>query len=346
MWGSTLHPSGGRTLRSLHELPPFRDRWSYVYLEYGELDQRDAGLVFHNISAFTPLPINQLSVVMLGPGTSVTHAAIRSLAGNNCLVAWVGQDGVRMYAHSTGGTFSARRLLVQARLATDSDLRLRVVKRMYAKRFPGDDLEARTIEQIRGMEGSRVRSSYSECSQRYGVRWDGRNYDQNNWNAADPVNRALSAANACLYGVCHAAIVSAGYSAGLGFIHTGKLLSFVYDVADLYKTELTVPIAFKIAASESDGVERKARLACRRAFHDARLLDRILPDIAEVLSDAGDDLGESSDELEGRAISMAAPTDPGSLSGEPQSTGEGRTLAEGVPETEERERDSDLDGEE
>ncbi len=331
-------------MRSLHELPPFRDRWSYVYLEYGELDQRDAGLVFHNRSAFTPLPINQLSVVMLGPGTTVTHAAVRALAGNNCLAAWVGQDGVRMYAHSTGGTFSARRLLAQARLVSDPDLRLGVVKRMYAKRFPGDDLGTKSLEQIRGMEGSRVRSSYSRLAAEVGIRWEGRNYDQGNWTAADPVNRALSAANACLYGVCHAAIVSAGYSAGLGFIHTGKLLSFVYDVADLYKTEVTVPVAFKVTATETDGVERKVRQACRQAFHEARLMDRILPDIAEVLSDAGDDLGESPDEFEGRAVSLAAPADGGGVPGEPEPPGAGRALAEGVQEDEGGQPDPDLDG--
>jgi CRISPR-associated protein Cas1 len=155
------------------------------------------------------------------------------------------------------------------------------------------------------MEGSRVRTAYARLAAQYGVRWDGRNYDQGNWNAADPVNRALSAANACLYGVCHAAVVSAGYSAGLGFIHTGKLLSFVYDIADLYKTDVTVPVAFRVAATEREGVERKVRLGCRQAFHDARLMDRILPDVAEVLADAGDDRGEGPDELEGRAVSMA-----------------------------------------
>lgn len=111
-------------MRTLHELPPFRDRWSYLYLEHGELDQQASGLVFHNASALTPLPINQLSLLMLGPGTTVTHAAVRALAGNNCLLAWVGEEGVRLYAHGTGGTFSARRLLVQAKLVTAPDLRL------------------------------------------------------------------------------------------------------------------------------------------------------------------------------------------------------------------------------
>ena len=251
-----------------------------------------------------------------------------------------------MYAHSTGGTYSARRLIVQARLVSDPNLRLGVIKRLYAKRFPEDDLTNRTLEQIRGMEGSRVRSAYTRLATLHGIRWEGRNYDQSNWNAADMVNRALSAANACLYGVCHAAIVSAGYSAGLGFIHTGKLLSFVYDVADLYKTEVTVPVAFRIAATEHEGVERKVRLGCRQAFHDARLLERILPDIAEVLADVGDDRGESSSELEGRAVSMAGPTHDWGIPGESEPEGPGRDLDEGVQEDREGECDADLGSEE
>lgn len=330
-------------MRTLHELPPFRDRWSYLYLEHGELDQQSSGLVFHNATALTPLPINQLSLLMLGPGTTVTHAAIRALAGNNCLLAWVGEQGVRMYAHSTGGTFSARRLIVQAKLATDPEQRLVVAKRMYAKRFPGGDLESKSLEQIRGMEGSRVRTAYAQLAAKHSIQWDGRRYDQNQWTSADPVNRALSAANACLYGVCHAAIVSAGYSAGLGFIHTGKLLSFVYDIADLYKTEVTVPAAFRVVATTKEGIERKVRLECRQVFHDTRLLERILPDIAEVLADAGDDLRESPSELEGRAVSLADPTDAGGILWESEPPGEGRTLDEGMSEDQDRECDTDLD---
>src|SRR5262249_38671434 len=157
---------------------------------------------------------------------------------------------VKLYAHSTGGTFSARRLLHQARLASDARLRQGVAVRMFARRFPGEDLAGKTLEQIRGMEGLRVRAAYTAIAAEFGLAWEGRDYDQDNWCAASPANRALSAANACLYGVCHAAVVSAGYSAGVGFIHTGKLLSFVYDVADFYKTELTVPLAFRLAAAE------------------------------------------------------------------------------------------------
>jgi len=309
-------------MRTLHELPKFKDRWSYLYLERGRLDQDSRGLKFHNAGGDTPIPIDQLSLVMLGPGTTLTHAAVKALADNNCLVAWVGDNGVRLYAHSTGGTFSSRRLLHQAQHYSDEKLRLAVVYRMYQKRFPGSVVEGKSIEAVRGMEGLRVRKAYEEAAAANGIVWEGRNYNQDNWFAATATNRALSAANACLYGVCHAAIVSAGYSAALGFIHTGKMLSFVYDVADLYKTEVTVPLAFRLAATVKEHLERGVRMECQKAFHAARLMDRIIPDIVEVLG-VGDDSGETAEELEGRAVSLANGGADGNLPGqsEPESAG-------------------------
>jgi CRISPR-associated protein Cas1 len=146
--------------------------------------------------------------------------------------------------------------------------------------WPGDDL---TIEQLRGMEGARVRKAYAEASARWGVAWEGRVFDRDQWDASDVVNRALSAANACLYGLCHAAILSTGYSPGLGFIHTGKQLSFVYDIADLYKTEISIPVAFAIARESPPQVERAARLACRDRFRQSKLLGRIVPDLQKLL---------------------------------------------------------------
>jgi len=299
-------------MRTLHELPRFRDRWSYLYLEMGRLDVDADSLAFHQDNKVTPVPIDQLAVVMLGPGSTVTHAAIKSLSRNNCLLAWTGQDGIRLYAASTGGTYSARRTLRQAQLVSNEESRLRVAWRMYRFRFDEQIPEEVTLQQIRGMEGLRVRNTYSRASQEYGIEWKGRNYKQNDWNSADPINRALSSANACLYGLCHAAILSAGYSSALGFIHTGKMLSFVYDVADLYKTVLTVPIAFRITAEMPAELERAVRMECRKAFYEFKLMERIMPDIAEVL-DAGNDLRESPEEFEGRIVTLDVGTEDWSV---------------------------------
>ena len=177
-------------MRTLHELPRFKDRWSYLYVERGTLDQTSAGLVFRNIAGDSAVPIDQLSLVMLGPGSSVTHAAVKALAANNCLLAWVGEEGIRLYAHSTGGTFDSRRLMAQARLACDKKQRLAVVYRMYQKRFSDAVLEDKDLQQVRGMEGLRVRQTYEKIAAQHGIKWQGRNYNQDDWFEATPTNRA------------------------------------------------------------------------------------------------------------------------------------------------------------
>lgn len=268
----------------LHLLPKIRDSLSYIYIEHARVDQHDKSIAYWDTEGCTPLPVASLSVLMLGPGTSLTHAAVRTLADHNCLVVWCGEENVRFYASGTGGTRRAGPLLTQARLVSDPTTRLEVVKRMYLLRFqeapPDDNL---TIEQLRGLEGVRVRQTYARFSQETGVEWTGRVYDRSNWASADAVNRALSCANSCLYGLCHAAILATGYSPGLGFIHTGKQLSFVYDIADLYKTEITIPAAFTAAKEGWPQLERRTRILCRDRFRETRLLARIIPDLQSLL---------------------------------------------------------------
>ena len=329
-------------MRDLHYLPRFADRWSHVYLEHGTLEKDDNSLLFHDKAGLTPIPIDQLNLLFLGPGTKLTQQGMKLLAENNCLVCWTGEEGVRLYAHSTGSTHSAHRLLRQAELYANPDARLAVAKRMYQKRFPAPLDADLSIEKLRGMEGARVRDSYRQMAEEIGVDWRGRNYDQERWDHGDPLNRALSAANACLYGICHAAILSAGYSAAIGFIHVGKMLSFVYDIADFYKTEITIPVAFRTAAASSQEVERRVRLLCRDYFYENKLLDRILPDIAEVL-DARDDLGERTGELEGRAVSLADRTQSGSFPGQPNGADSGFALEDGDGEMQGGDGDPDVE---
>lgn len=274
-------------VKDLHFLPKFRDSLSFVYLEHAKIDKHENAIAFHDAEGLTPVPVATLAVLMLGPGTMVTHAAIKVLADNNCLVVWCGEENVRFYSSGMGGTRSAAPLLHQARLASNEATRLQVVKRMYRMRFEEDLPEEVTVEELRGKEGSRVRTAYARMSAETGIPWSGRNYDRGNWRAADPVNRALSAANSCLYGLCHAAILSAGYSPAIGFIHTGKQLSFVYDVADLYKVGLTVPLAFRIAGESPPQLERSVRLACRDLFRETRLVEKVIPDIRLALGQTG-----------------------------------------------------------
>lgn len=270
-------------MRDLHLLPKLRDSLSYVYIEHAVIECRDGALLVLQETGKTAIPAANLCLLMLGPGTSMTHAAIRLAAENGCSVVWVGQDAEHFYAHGMGETRRGYHLLRQAELVSDPKLRLNVVLHMYEERF-GQALDpGLSIEQIRGKEGVRMRTAYAEASKIYGVPWNGRNYDRTTWGNSDPINRALSAANALLNGICHAAIVSGGYSPGLGFIHTGLQLSFVYDVADLYKTFCTIPLAFETVSAGTHDVEKRVRQLCRDRFRDIKLLSRILPDIDSLL---------------------------------------------------------------
>jgi CRISPR-associated protein Cas1 len=271
-------------IQDLHELPKLRDGLSFLYLEHGRIERTHRAVEFFDKQGRVMIPVAALAVLLLGPGTSISHEAIKTLADNGCLVNWCGEHGVRFYAQGVGETRKGYRLIRQAELVSDPTKRMAVIRRMYQFRFDEELDPGLSIEQVRGMEGARVRRAYAEASRRFGVLWFGRSYDRQQWQAGDPVNRALSAANACLNSLCHAAIVSAGFSPGLGFIHTGKQLSFVYDVADLYKTRLTVPLAFRLVAESPLRIETRVRQACRDLFHSERLLGRVLDDVDALLN--------------------------------------------------------------
>ena len=289
-------------LHDLHILPKTRDSWSYIYVEHARIEQEHMAIAVFAANGKTPIPCATISLLMLGPGTSITHAAIRALTMSGCTVLWAGEQGVRCYAMGLGETRSASNLYRQARLWGNPDLRLQVVRAMYQVRFPEPLEPALTLQQIRGKEGIRVREVYARASRDYGILWQGRAYNRSDWSMSDPVNRALSAANSCLYGICHAAILSAGYSPALGFIHTGKQLSFVYDIGDLYKADLTIPAAFAAVAESGPGLEGRVRRNLRDQFHQQRLLARVVDDIAHVLSIDVLNEGASSGGLSTRAL--------------------------------------------
>lgn len=270
-------------MRDYHLLPRLRDCLTYFYAEHAVLERKDSALLVLQQDGQTAIPAANLSLLLAGPGTTLTHAAVGLLAEHGCSILWVGENFQKFYAQGLGETRRAYHLLRQAELVSDPLKRLQVVQRMYEKRFGHPLSPDLSLEQIRGMEGARMRNAYASASRRFGVPWQGRRYDRTKWERADPVNRALSAANAVLHGICHAAIVSGGYSPALGFLHTGLQLSFVYDIADLYKTRLTIPIAFSVVAESTLEVEKRARMACREFFRKEKLLEQILPDIDELL---------------------------------------------------------------
>ena len=277
-------------MQNLQELPKLKDSISYIYLEHAIIERQDAAIVAIQKRGKTPIPIAAMTCLLLGPGTSVTHAAIRAICNNGCMAIWCGEGAGRFYAAGIGETRSAKNLLKQAEICMDQARHLEAARRMYQLRFPKMDTDGMTIQQLRGMEGIRVRKAYELASRITGVRWSKRAYQKDQWEGNDPINQALSVANALLYGLCHAAIVSLGYSPGLGFIHTGKALSFVYDIADLYKAETTIPAAFHAVQTKKLGsdLEREVRMQCRKYFSGVKVLSRIAEDIAWILDEKTD----------------------------------------------------------
>jgi CRISPR-associated protein Cas1 len=265
---------------------PIKERMSVVFVERGEIDVLDGAFVVVDANGIrTHIPVGGVACIMLEPGTRLSHRAAALAARVGTLLVWVGEAGVRLYSAGQPGGARSDRLLYQASLALDETLRLKVVRKMYAIRFGEEPPARRSVEQLRGIEGARVRQTYQLLARQFGITWKGRDYDAEDWDSADLPNRCLSAATSCLYGVTEAAVLAAGYAPAVGFIHTGKPLSFVYDVADVYKFETVVPVAFKVAASNPPGnPERAVRLACRDVFRQTRLLDRIIPDIETMLA--------------------------------------------------------------
>lgn len=273
-----------------------KERAGIIFLRYGELDVLDSAFVLVDANGVrVQIPVGGLACIMLEPGTRVSHAAVILAARVGCLLVWVGESGVRLYAAGQPGGARADRLLYQARVALDDDARLNVVREMYRRRFNEEAPSRRSIDQLRGIEGARVREIYKLIAQKYGVQWKSRNYDRNEWDAADIPNRCLSSATACLYGLAEAAILAAGYAPAIGFLHRGKAQSFVYDIADIYKFDTVVPAAFdtaaKIAKGKGDGSapERQVRIACRDLFRKSGVLEKIIPSIDEILRAGGID---------------------------------------------------------
>lgn len=272
---------------------PLKDRSSIIFIEYGQIDVIDGAFVVIDANGVrTQIPVGGFVCLMLEPGTRLSHAAAALAARAGTLIVFVGEAGVRLYSAGQPGGARADRLLYQAKLALDDDLRLKVVRKMFEFRFKESAPERRSVDQLRGIEGARVKRIYELLAQQHGVTWRRRNYDPSNWDASDVPNRCVSAATACLHGLTEAAVLAAGYAPAIGFLHTGKPLSFVYDIADLFKFETVVPVAFEIAGKAAKGSlrdepARAVRRACRDSFRRTGLLERLIPSIEDVLAAAG-----------------------------------------------------------
>ncbi len=269
----------------LQALPQVKDRLTFLYLEHCQINREDSAILMRDELGTVRVPAAGISVLLLGPGTTITHRAMELIGEAGVSIVWIGEHGVRYYAGGRPLTHRSHLLIRQAELVSNQRTHLDVVRKMYQMRFPNEDVSGLTTQQLRGREGSRVRKAYRQASQKWNIPWNGREYDPEDFSSGDLVNQALSAGHACLYGLAHAVIIALGCSPGLGFVHIGHDCSFVYDIADLYKAEITIPIAFEIAAANPEDLPGEVRRRVRDAMVSSHLLERMVHDIRMLLLD-------------------------------------------------------------
>jgi len=268
-------------------LPQVKDKYPFLYLERGRLEIDDSSVKWIDAEGnVIRLPVATINCLLLGPGATVTHEAVKVLGSANCGVCWVGEDSFLFYAAGLSPTANTRNLLRQAQLAVHPAKAFEVVRRMLTKRFPGVDLQAKNLAELRGMEGLRVRQIYEQKAERYGIGWKGRRYTPGKFELGDMTNRLLTASNAALYAILNSCILAMGYSPHIGFLHSGSPLPFTYDMADLYKEELCIDLAFALTYDMA-GVYNRHKLAAsfRRRVQDMDLLGRVGNDILHVLGE-------------------------------------------------------------
>ncbi|MHB1606593.1 MAG: type I-E CRISPR-associated endonuclease Cas1e [Leptospirales bacterium] len=266
-------------------LPQVKDKYPFIYLERGRLEIDDSSVKWIDCDAnVVRLPIATLNCLLLGPGTSITHEAVKVIAQSNCGVCWVGEDSLIFYAGGLTPTSDTRNMRDQLKLSADPKKSVEVARRMFSKRFPDTDLSGKSLKEMMGMEGSRVRALYEQKSQEYGVGWKGRSYIPGKFELGDITNRVLTANNAALYGILSSVVHSLGYSPHIGFIHSGSPLPFVYDLADLYKESLCIDLAFSLTLDLAGSYNRnKVSSAFRQRVIEMDLLGKVGKDIEDML---------------------------------------------------------------
>ncbi|GAA1870926.1 type I-E CRISPR-associated endonuclease Cas1e [Myceligenerans crystallogenes] len=279
------------------ELARVQDRLTFLYVEHCVVSRESSAITANDGRGTVHVPAAALGALLLGPGTTVSHQAVVLLAESGSTVVWVGEKGVRYYAHGRSLARTSRLLEAQAAVVSNTRRRLEAARVMYSKRFPGEDVSGLTMQQLRGREGARVRKVYRQWSQQTGVAWARRDYQPDDFESSDAINQALSAAAACLYGVVHSVVVALGCAPGLGVVHTGNERSFVYDVADLYRAELAIPVAFQVVAEGPVDVAGAVRRAMRDSMFEARVMERCVRDVQEVLLGVGAGADRSGEDL-------------------------------------------------
>ena len=265
-------------------LPQVKDKYPFIYLERGRLEIDDASLKWLDAAGnVVRLPVATLNTILLGPGTSLTHEAVKTAIAANCAICWVGEDSLLFYAAGFIPTATTRNLKRQIQLSSTRKSALNIARQMFQKRFPEAELTGKTLKQMMSMEGQRVRQLYEQKALEYDVGWQGRKFTPGKFHMGDTTNQVLTSTNAALYGILCAAIHAMGYSPHIGFVHSGSPMPFVYDMADLYKSELTIDLAFRLTRKMAGQYDKYVVAdAFRECVIEMDLLSQVVKDISEL----------------------------------------------------------------
>ena len=268
---------------------PHADRAGLLYLARGQLTARDGTLAF--LRGPDPgddalgagdyaIPLQGVSMILLGPGSTVSHDALRLLAHARTALAAVGEDGVRLYTAPPLIPDRTGLARLQARMWADEDIRLMTARRMYALRL-GEILPHRDLDGLRGIEGARVKEAYRLNAERFGVPWRGRRYDRANPGASDLANQALNHAASAVEAAAAIAVSATATIPQLGFIHEDPGQSFVLDIADLWREAITLPCAFRAAKMAAERPTMPVERIARRLTGEALARERVIPAMIE-----------------------------------------------------------------
>ncbi|WP_328914910.1 MULTISPECIES: type I-E CRISPR-associated endonuclease Cas1e [unclassified Streptomyces] len=302
---------GRRPQSSPRELTRVGDRLSFVYLERCVINRDANAITSDDAEGTTHIPSAAIGMLLLGPGTRITHQAMALLGESGAGVVWVGENGVRFYAGGRALTRSSALVEAQAVAWANRRTRIEVARAMYAMRFPAEDPARMTRQQMLGGEGRRMRDFYAKEAARVGIPWRGRRYIHGDFDSGDPPNQGITAAAQCMYGIAQTVIAALGCSPGLGFVHSGHELSFALDVADLYKTEIGIPVAFEVAAESPEEVGSRTRRALRDRVNRTGLLDRCVRDIKTLLLTAAGASEVSASAVDGDVDRVTLQSDGG-----------------------------------
>lgn len=279
MYNQNSRSVGSRISNAM--LPKISDKFTFLYLEYTKIIQDEYSIAGYKENKKYIIPLAMINVLILGPGTNISHAAVKNVINCGCTLIWSGQDLNYIYATGMSCSEYSKNLILQAKCYADVEKHMHIVRRMYQIRYVDVNLSNFSINQMRGMEGKRIKKTYEKYANEYKVKWSGREYNTDDFENQNEVNKMITIGNQLLYNICHAAIIAFGMSTGLGFIHNGHSRSFVFDIADLYKEEMIIPTAFKIVAEFGSNTEEMRR-ECRKQFVEKKLMKKIAKDLSTL----------------------------------------------------------------